>query len=78
MLRGPDFANVDFSVGRNFPIRKGPLGESKQFQFRAEFFNLFNRANFNNPTSSATSSSFGRVSSAGDPRIVQLGLKFVY
>ena len=78
MLRGPNFANIDFSIGRNFPVSKGPNGESKQFQFRAEFFNLFNRANFNNPTASTTSSSFGRILSAGDARIVQLGLKFIY
>ena len=78
MLRGPNFANIDFSIGRNFPVSKGPNGESKQFQFRAEFFNLFNRANFNNPTASTTSSSFGRILSAGDAQIVQLGLKFIY
>src|SRR5262249_45463255 len=78
MLRRPNFADIDFSVGRIFAIHKGSSGESKQFQFRAELFNLFNRANFNNPNASATSSSFGRVLSAGDARIVQLGLKLVY
>ncbi len=77
-LRGPGFANVDFSLVRAFPIRKGPFAEKQEIQFRAEFFNLFNRANFDLPTASATSSTFGRVLSAQDARIIQLGLKFVY
>jgi hypothetical protein len=48
-------------------------------QFRAEFFNLFNTVNLNNPgTTVATSSSFGRITGAGDPRIMQFGLKFVF
>ncbi len=77
-LEGPGFANLDFSVVRRFPIRKGPLAETQVLQFRGEFFNVFNRANFNNPTSSVSSSSFGRILGAADPRIIQLGLKFVY
>jgi len=63
---------------RSFPIRKGPLAESQSLQVRGEAFNLLNHANFNNPTASVSSSSFGRVTTAGDPRIVQLGLKFVF
>lgn len=78
MLVGPGVANVDFSMVKVFPIRKGPLAETQALHFRAEFFNLFNRANFNNPSSSVIASTFGRVLSAADPRIVQFGLKFVY
>jgi hypothetical protein len=77
-LEGPGFANMDFSIVRSFPIRKGPLAESQMLQFRAEFFNVFNHANFNNPTSSVSSTAFGRILGAADPRIIQLGLKFVY
>ncbi|HEY3840747.1 MAG TPA: hypothetical protein VGL72_29445, partial [Bryobacteraceae bacterium] len=73
-LEGPGFANLDFSIARQFPIH----GESQKLQVRGEFFNLLNHANFNNPTSSVSSSSFGRILGAADPRIVQLGLKFVY
>ncbi|MBA2705627.1 MAG: TonB-dependent receptor, partial [Blastocatellia bacterium] len=46
VLRGPRQSNVDFSV-----IRRFPLGEAKSVEFRAEFFNLFNRVNFDNPVS---------------------------
>jgi hypothetical protein len=78
MLIGPGVANFDFSVVRAFRIPKGPFKEAQALHFRAEFFNLWNRANFNNPNATVTSSTFGRVLSAGDPRIVQFGLKYVY
>ncbi len=45
-LRGPRQVNVDFSVAKLFP-----LAESRNFEFRAEFFNLFNHPNFANPIS---------------------------
>ena len=79
MLRGPGFANIDFSVSRSFPVPIGPNAESQKLQFRADFFNLLNHANFNNPVSSVSSTTtFGRILSAQDPRILQLALKFVF
>jgi hypothetical protein len=42
MLRGPGLANVDAGFFKTIPVR-----EQLQLQFRAEFFNFFNRANFN-------------------------------
>ena len=74
MLIGPGLSNLDFSMVRIFPFSH----ESRSLNFRAEFFNFFNHANFNNPTSSVSSGNFGRVLAAADPRIIQLGLKFVY
>lgn len=50
MLRGPGFANLDFSVVKDTPIHK--LGESGNLQFRAEIFNAFNHANFSIPANS--------------------------
>jgi hypothetical protein len=47
-------------------------------QFRAEFFNLFNHAQFNNPNGNFASSLFGYVTSARDPRIGQMSLKFLW
>jgi len=46
VLRGPGQTNVDFSVIKRFAI-----GESKNLELRAEFFNLFNQVNFANPIS---------------------------
>jgi hypothetical protein len=73
-LRGPGYFNADLALMKTFPIR-----ERIRTQFRAEFFNAFNRPNFNNPFSThSTPSRFGRIESAGDPRIIQLGLKVLF
>jgi hypothetical protein len=77
-LTGPGFANVDFSLIKSFPIRGGPLGESQHLDFRAEFFNVFNRANFNNPNGNLSSVTVGRITTALAPRIVQLALKYAF
>ena len=47
-LVGPGLAELDFSIMRNFRV---PLSESGRLQFRAEAFNLANRANFQGPVS---------------------------
>ncbi len=72
-LRGPGLLNFDVGFFKNFPIR-----ERWRFQFRAEFFNLFNRVNLNNPTNSVSSGGFGSIKSAQDPRIGQLALKLFF
>jgi len=46
VLRGPRQTNVDFSIIKRFPI-----SEAKNLEFRVEFFNLFNHVNFANPIS---------------------------
>jgi len=58
VLRGPRQTNTDFSI-----IKRFPFGESKNIEFRAEFFNLFNHANLANPISdlNAVSSSGGSI-----------------
>ena len=45
-LIGPDFANIDLSLEKQFPI-----GEDNRLEFLAELFNLFNRPNFATPSS---------------------------
>ena len=73
-LRGPNLITYDGGLFKEFPFRS----ERMRFQFRAEFFNLFNRVNLNNPATSYSGSGFGRITGAGDPRIGQLALKFVF
>jgi Carboxypeptidase regulatory-like domain/TonB-dependent Receptor Plug Domain/TonB dependent receptor len=46
-ITGPGLGNLDLSLYKNFPIRK--ISESASVQFRAEFFNVLNRANFGAP-----------------------------
>ena len=67
---GPRFTNWDVSLIRAFPIR-----DAVQMEFRAEFFNMLNHTNFGDPQVTQTSSTFGRITSANDPRIGQLSLK---
>jgi hypothetical protein len=48
-------------------------------QLRGEFFNMPNHANFLNPsTNISVPATVGRITSAGDPRQVQLGIKFLF
>lgn len=69
---GPTFTDFDFSLMKNFPVT-----EAKKFQLRADFFNLFNHPNFNLPISNLGSSSAGTITSMnGNPRLMQLGLRF--
>ena len=73
--RGPGLAVVDLSVFKNFPM---PYAESHKLELRLEVFNLFNHANLGNPNTTLTSSVFGRITSAGDPRILQIGLRYSF
>ena len=73
ILDGPGYQNVNASLIKNTAIT-----ESVNLQFRAEVFNLFNHPNFNLPDNFLGSSSFGRITSARDPRHVQFGLKLLF
>jgi len=73
ILRGPRTFNTDFSV-----LKDTRITERATFQFRAEFFNLFNNVNFNNPNTTRTSGNFGQITSAKDPRILQFGAKILF
>jgi hypothetical protein len=73
ILPGPGFANVDMSAFKAFRFT-----ESKSLTLRWEVFNIFNRPNFGNPSGNFSSSAFGQISSAADPRIMQVGLKFIF
>ena len=70
---GFPFYQVDLGVQKNFPLRF--INEQARFEFRTEFFNVFNRTNFSAPNTDARSAAFGRVSSTFDPRIIQFALK---
>ncbi|HEX8073238.1 MAG TPA: TonB-dependent receptor [Pyrinomonadaceae bacterium] len=72
ILTGPGQKNFDFSV-----VKFVPLNESIRGEFRTEFFNLFNWANFANPNANiAVPATFGRITqtSAG-PRVIQFAFK---
>ncbi len=73
-FRGPGRANVDFAVAKTTPL----IGDRVTMELRAEFFNLFNHAEFNDPVTSITSSNFGQIISTAPPRIIQFAAKFSF
>ena len=53
--------------------------EVRRLEFRAEMFNAFNHAQWSLPNDNAgAGANFGRVSSAGAPRLMQMGMKLLF
>ncbi len=81
-VTGPDFVNTDFSVIKQFQLPWENMG----LNFRAEFFNLFNHAQFATPNSTGSlgipdfaASGFGSIAATvNNPRLVQFGLKLTF
>jgi len=69
-LIGPGGWNADYSLFKSFFIR-----ERTELQLRGEFFNVFNHTRLGAPVATVTSTTFGQITSANDPRIVQLALR---
>jgi hypothetical protein len=90
ILRGPGKQNWDMSLAKRIPVG---LGEGRAFQFRAEAYNIWNHVNFGGVASSfaysalgatptcssgATTYVCGQQTGPGQPRILQLSLRFEY
>jgi hypothetical protein len=91
-MRGPGQATVDFSLSKDSAI--AVLGEGGRLEFRADFFNILNHANFNNPSESVLTSAVNAntgvvtesyVPTAGQitatrtkPRQIQLSLRLAF
>ena len=73
LVRGPGINDWDVSFSKRTELK-----ENVSLQFRAEFFNLFNHAQFSGVGGTVASATFGQVVSARDPRITQLGLRLVF
>lgn len=80
-LLGPAFLQVDVSVSRRFT-----LVEHHTLEFRADIFNVPNAVNFSIPVTTLNATNFGKITSditapgsaSGDPRIIQLSLKYAF
>ena len=70
-VRGKPITNIDFSLSKNFRFK-----ERYRFQFRAEFFNVFNHPNFVGFDTDIRNSTFGTLNTITTPREIQLGFKF--
>jgi hypothetical protein len=63
----------DVSISRTFG-----LGGIRTLQFRWEVFNVINHVNLNGPSTALNSSTFGQITTADDPRIMQVAFKFSF
>jgi hypothetical protein len=70
ILIGPGLQEWDLSA-----IKRNPITERLNLEFRAEFFNIFNHPNFGTPGVTIGTSAFGQLTSAASPRDIQFGLK---
>lgn len=75
IARSNNYFNFDFAVQKQFRI---PITEQTRVEFRAEFFNLFNKTNFQAANSDITSASFGVISSTFPARQIQFALKLSF
>jgi hypothetical protein len=73
IVRGPGIESVDVSLFKDFRV-----SESQRVQFRAECFNSLNHPNFGLPENDLESPAFGQILQAGQPRLFQLALKYIF
>jgi hypothetical protein len=72
-VRGPSYRDVDLAL-----MRRIGIGGGKAFELRAEFFNLLNTPPLGAPAAVLGAANFGTITSAGDPRVMQLAVKFLF
>jgi hypothetical protein len=72
-VRGPGYRNLDVAV-----MRRVLLPTSDALEFRAEIFNVTNTPPLGAPNGVLGAAAFGTITTAGDPRVFQLALKFLF
>jgi hypothetical protein len=69
-VRGPGYRNFDLAI-----IKRTFITETTNVEFRTEIFNLTNTPPLGNPATVLGAANFGTITTAGDPRVIQFGLK---
>ncbi len=72
-IRGPGLVSTDLSLFKNLDVAR-----NQRIQIRLEVFNAFNQVRLNNPSAAIGTANFGRITSAGDGRVIQFGLKYIF
>ena len=72
-MRGPGYRNLDLAL-----IRRVPLPAGTALELRAEVFNATNTPPLGAPNATVGAAAFGTITTAGDPRVVQLAVKFIF
>jgi hypothetical protein len=73
IVRGPSYGSIDVSL-----VRHVALSSTVRLELRAESFNVTNHTNFGLPVADLNAATFGRILSAGAPRLMQFGAKLVF
>jgi outer membrane receptor protein involved in Fe transport len=74
-MYGPGLAQTDFNLTRSFNY----FGEGRRLELRWDMLNAFNNTHFAPPVNDVSSGQFGQITSlAGDPRLMQFALKFIF
>ena len=78
IINAPPFLNINAAMLKN--IRLGGESSDMRFQLRVEAFNLLNNVNFFPGASiqNINSTTFGQITSAGTPRVLQLAFRFEF
>lgn len=73
LIHGPPVNSWDMGISKNWRYQ-----ERYRLQFRWEMFNALNHPNFGNPNTNPSSVNFGRITSGGNPRVMQGALKLYF
>ena len=72
-VRGPAYRNLDLAL-----VRRIPLSGRHSLELRAEAFNVTNTPALGAPNGVFGSAAFGTITTAGDPRVIQLAVKLLF
>jgi hypothetical protein len=72
-VRGPGYRSLDVAL-----MRRVPLHGAQSLEVRAEVFNVTNTPPLGAPNTTVGAASFGTITTAGDPRVVQFALKYLF
>jgi hypothetical protein len=72
-VRGPGFWTLDLSA-----VKRVSIAGQTALELRIDTFNLLNRVNYAPPNANRSAAGFGTITSAYDPRQVQLGVKLLW
>jgi Carboxypeptidase regulatory-like domain/TonB dependent receptor len=78
-FRGPGYFDIDASLSKSFGLpRMRVLGEGAKLEFRANFYNLFNKLNLTNLQTDITSTHFGEAQNALGARVIEMQARFSF
>ena len=76
---GPGYFDIDATISKSFGLPQSKIiGENGRIEFRANFFNLFNKLNLFNPQMDVMSSHFGEAQNVLGSRVIEMQARFSF